>query len=487
MRSPTLKKTKEPVYNAKQFSNMKIRTSKQQKKHYGMEILLILTIGIFQIGNAQTIDEIVPKIETPKVATFQQPNIINSYNGINRPKTPNIYNPNLSTQQRNQLLIQQADQQIQQRRIQSRQLVQEAITEFENQPTEINYNLPPNPNIKGTSYYQKAFKEISEMEENEFSVKKVTFLIENAYHEEKENADAFNQIVKQTGKFLLQKMKEFKYDQNSNVAKNFILFQFFADTLQVKNKDLKHLPITYDFNDYMGKKDWSKMFVTKLLFSNKGQCNSMPRLYLILAEEIGAEAFLSLSPSHSYIRFKDEMNYWYNVELTNQMFTTNSMILRSGYVKSEALQNKVYMSNLTKKELLSLMLVDMANGYIRKFGYDVFVKQIIDKSLKLYPNGINANMLNANYLTYKFEYIAHKLGINPRIKKELQNIRFHPKAINLLNQVNAQYNKVDNLGFDPMPEEAYQNWLNSLKKAKETQESNEIKKTFKLKLNKFKD
>jgi len=57
----------------------------------------------------------------------------------------------------------------------------------------------------------------------------------------------------------------------------------------------------------------------------------------------------------------------------------------------------------------------------------------------------------------------------------------------LLNQVNAQYDKIDNLGYEPMPEEAYQNWLNSLKKAKEKQESNEIKKTFKLKLNKFKD
>ena len=460
------------------------------KKHSGKIIILILIFGIFQKANAQTIGTLDPakKIKIPQPATFSNQNILNNYNGTYQPTTPSIYNPNLSIQQRNALLIQQANQQ-NRRRQQSQQLINEALAEFKNKnnSSEIIYNLPANKNITGTNYYQKAFRKLSEMDENNYSVKDATFIIENAYHQGKENKDAFDKIIKQTGRFLLDKMDEFGYDKNSNVAKNFILFQFFADTLHVKGNNLKHLPITYDFNDYMGKKDWSKMFVTKLLFSNQGQCNSMPRLYMILAEEIGAEAFLSLSPNHSYIRFRDENNYWYNVELTNQMFTTNSMILGSGYIKSEALQNKIYMSNLTKKELLSLLLVDLANGYVQKFGYDEFVKQIAHKALKLNPNSINANMLYSNYLTYKFEYNAHKLGINPRNNQELQKIRFYPKIVDLLHQVNTQYKKIDNLGFEPMPKEAYKNWLNSLKKAKEKQENKEIQQHFKLKLKSFKD
>lgn len=234
----------------------------------------------------------------------------------------------------------------------------------------------------------------------------------------------------------------------------------------------------------MGVKDWSKMFVSKLLATGKGQCNSLPRLYLILAEEIGAEAFLSLSPNHSYIKFRDEDDNWYNVELTNGMFTTESMILQSGFIKSEALQSGIYMQQMSEKQLLSQLLSDFAQGYARKFGYDQFVKKVIDKALELYPNSITANMINSNYLTIQFEYVAKQVGINPRDRNDLQNIRNYPNIVKLLNNVNLQYDKVDNLGFEFMSAEAYQNWLASLKESKQQQDSENMKKQFNIKLQK---
>ncbi len=226
------------------------------------------------------------------------------------------------------------------------------------------------------------------------------------------------------------------------------------------------------------------MFVSKLLATGKGQCNSLPRLYLILAEEIGAEAFLSLWASHSYIKFKDEEENWYNVELTNGMFTTESMILQSGFIKSEALQNGIYMQQMTEKQLLSQLYSDFAQGYARKFGYNPFVKKVIDKALELYPNSISANQMNSNYLTIQFEYVAKQVGINPRNRNDLQNIRNYPNIIKLLNNVNTQYNKVDDLGFEFMSAEAYQNWLASLKETKQKQDSEDMKKQFNIKLKK---
>jgi hypothetical protein len=277
-------------------------------------------------------------------------------------------------------------------------------------------------------------------------------------------------------------MDELGYDKESNLAKNFMLFQFFSDTLEIKSRDLKHLPFKYDFEDYMGIKDWSKMFVSKLLETGKGQCNSLPRLYLILAEEIGAEAFLSLSPNHSYIKFRDGNDNWFNVELTNGMSTTDSSILQSGFIKSEALQNGIYMQTMDSKELLSQLLVDLAQGYARKFGYDPFVKEAVDEALKLYPNNINAHMLRSNYLTMEFEYVLDQIGINPHNKEELQNIRYFPEAVNLLAQVNGQYDKIDNLGFEFMSPEAYQKWLNSLQEHKQQHETKDMKKQFNIQL-----
>ena len=382
--------------------------------------------------------------KTPTVSNFQ---VITPYLGLSKSNLPNINLPNTNfpTSQPNGMAIYEQD---------------------------------------STKNYRKAFDRLTELNAENFSVKKATFIIENAYFEGKQNYEEFENVVKQTGDFLRAKMNELGYDQNRNLAKNFMLFQFFSDTLEIKSNNLKHLPFKYDFEDYLGIEDWSKMFVSKLLATGKGQCNSLPRLYLILAEEIGAEAFLSLSPNHSYIKFRDEDDNWYNVELTNGMFTTESMILQSGFIKSEALQSGIYMQQMSEKQLLSQLLSDFAQGYARKFGYDPFVKKVIDKSLELYPNSITANMINSNYLTIQFEYVAKQVGINPRDSNDLQNIRHYPNLVKLLNNVNSQYTKVDDLGFEFMSAEAYQNWLASLKESKQQQNSEEMKKQFNIKLQK---
>jgi hypothetical protein len=167
------------------------------------------------------------------------------------------------------------------------------------------------------------------------------------------------------------------------------------------------------------------MFVEKLLQSNKGQCHSLPLLYLILAEEINAKAYLSFSPNHSYIKFKDNNGKWINVELTNGMLTTDAFVLQSGYMKAEALQNKIYMQPLTERQLLSEIMVDLAKGYSVKFGYDEFVEQVIDKAIELYPNNVFAQMVKSDYRTLKFHYVAQQLGLN---LDNFQNLKLLSKS-----------------------------------------------------------
>ena len=352
----------------------------------------------------------------------------------------------------------------------------------------INIALPSYSNIESTKHYRNAFDKLLELNPNEFSIKKATFIIENAFFEEEKEDAEFDAIIEQSGDFIREKMKELDFDQNSNLAKNFMLFKFFSDTLLIKSKNLKHLPLKYDFEDYMGIKDWSKMFVSKLLSTGKGQCNSLPRLYLILAEEIGAEAYLSLSPNHSYIKFRDEDGNWYNVELTNGMFTTDSMILQSGFIKSEALQKGIYMEQLTSKQLFSQLLTDFGGGYTRKYGYDAFVKKVIDKALELNPTSISAHMANSSFLTEQFEYAAKQVGVNTRDRTDLQNIRFYPEIVQLLNRTKAQYSKVDDLGFEFMSPEAYQKWLASLLDTEQQESNKDLQAQFNQTLNQtFKD
>lgn len=436
---------------------------------------LILTIVCGLIGSVSYCQVQLPKTPTPSTFQTITPNQYMPENVIPMPNVPTVtdYGQN-NIQKRNQQLIAEVERNEELRRQQQNQMYRD-VAEFNK--GRINYSLPSHAGKQGASHFQKTFDQLNETDFNDYSIKDLTFLVENTFYEDELDKAEFDKIIANIGDFLTTKMNELGYDPNSNSAKNFMIFQFFSERLELKN-GTEHLPFKYDFDDYMGIQDYSKMFVTKLLKTQTGQCHSMPLLYLIVAEEIGAEAYLAYSPSHSYIRFLGDNGKWYNIELTNGMFSTSSYILQSGFVKSEALLNKIYMQNLSDKELMAQFYTDLANSYIAKFGYDDFVGNVTSKALELYPNSISANMLKANLLTMEFEYVCKQVGINPRNRQELQNIRHFPKIVEKLNAVNVQYATIDNLGYTHMPAEAYQDWLQSMKKQENLQENERINEQF---------
>lgn len=395
---------------------------------------------------------------------MQPPNPMTIFYGTDEQKRIN---------QQNQQIIQEV-QHNQQQRLEAQNLLKKEINQ-QNQNKSINYNLPSLAKKKGTEFYRQVFDEMLTLNVENYSIKDVNFKIENAYFENKLQKEEFNKVIKQSADFILSTMKELKYDLNSNTAKNYILFQFFSETLQLKSNNKKHLPFKYDFEDYMGIKDYSKMFVTKLINTHSGQCHSMPLLYLILAEQIGAVAYLSQSPNHSYIKFQDDKGKWYNIELTNGMFTVPSFILNSGFISSEAIQNNIYMQNMTKKELLSQFFTDLASGYIHKFGYDEFVEKATNKALELNPNSITANMNKANFNTEHLKYVVKLLGIDPANQQSREEILNYPQAVEILRNMHKQYDVIDNLGFQQMPAESYEKWLSSLQ-AKNNKQDNEKEK-----------
>lgn len=451
----------------------------------------VLKISAFIILSVISMDfygQNFPNVTVPQPTQFpnyQNLNWTNPQNNV--PKVPNPMDMFLGTGEQERIK-KQNEQLIREVQINEQRQIEAQKQMYADLKMErTNFGLPNLNHISGTEYYRKAFDKLSAMNPDDFSIKEATFIIENAFYEEQKNYEEFNQIVKETGNFLYKKMNELGYDRNSNLAKNLILFQFFSDTLELKKENLKHLPFKYDFDDYWGAEDWTKMFVHKLLETGSGQCNSLPRLYLILAEEIGAEAFLALSPNHSYIKFRDDEDNWYNLELTNGMFTLDSFVLQSGYIKSEALQNGIYMQPLSSKQLLSQLITDFSSGYVHKFGNSPFVKKVVDKALELDPESLNANMVNSNFLTVQFENAVKQIGVNPRDNRDLQNIRFYPPIAEMLNQTNAQYRKIDDLGYEYMPATAYQKWLDHLMDAKQQQDNENIKRQFNIKLNQFKN
>lgn len=369
-------------------------------------------------------------------------------------------------------------------------------SEYEKEAQELNaiYNLPSFSGNEGTKAYYDAFDKLSSLNADSYSLTEANFIVENAYYDNKLNYAQFKAGIDKTANQLFQKMKSEKLDTEDNTAKNITLFKYFSQDTKLKNGNttITHKAFQYDFNDPWGKEDYSKMFVTKLLKTGKGQCHSLPLHYLMLAEAMNTEAYLSLAPSHSYIRFPDDDRQMKNIELTNGMFSMDAYLLESGYIKSEALQNQIYMSNLSKKELLAQTLSDLAGGYVHKFGYDDFIDTVVAKALELNPNSTSALMHKANTSKMRFEHTANGLGINPNDNQQLQQIRNYPIALAQHNQLKGNAEKLNQLGFEFMPQEVYEGWLSSMKKeenrqnseliAQKIEEANRLKQKQKLEL-----
>jgi len=321
-----------------------------------------------------------------------------------------------------------------------------------------------------TLNYNQAFEQIKTLLEKEDSLnfKKAVFITENAYFNGKLNYEKFNQAIQ-------KKINIAKLWQNSNrltgysfkdsieFAKNGAIFKIMTDTVKsVFNKPIS-LPYQYDFEDFFGKEDWSKMFISKLLATGKGNCHSMPMLYKILADEIGTNAYFSFAPNHLYIKQRSKKHGWYNTELTSSAFPIDAWIMASGYISRETIISGIYMDKLTKKQSISLCLIDLAHGYQRKSQKDNsdFTLKCCDLALKYYPNYINALLLKSETLKAHFDKEE-----NPYTKQEL------------FAQMEQTYSNIVQLGYREIPKSVYFEWLSELANNKEKYQNKKLIGTF---------
>ena len=315
----------------------------------------------------------IPVIEKPKPASpFTAPAPNNNSNQPTRQINPFPTVPNSA----NQIEMYERDKrELQQRDAELYKILHENTTSNNS----IQYDLPSQFGSQGTEHYQKAFENLCGMLSGAtpLNLKDAVFALENAYFEGQLNYSDYNRAINSIAEIAHLKTIQDGYDWNSPTTRNIMLFRTMADTLDIKAPQIEtsvtHYPMQYDFDDYRGENNWSKMFVSKLLTTRKGQCHSLPLLYLILCEQTGTEAYLAYSPSHSYVKIKDGSGNWHNLELTNGHIVTDAFIAGSGYITSEAIKNKTYMEPQTKQQVIAQCLSDLAMGYVHKYGFDRFV------------------------------------------------------------------------------------------------------------------
>lgn len=331
--------------------------------------------------------------------------------------------------------------------------------------------------------YITAYNEINMMFANDTSInlKRAVYLVEKAYLKQSIEYNYYLKLIQEKVEQVKILLKKEKLNETNFDAVHYAIQKLYSDTLIYKQKSglIKVVkPMTYDFIDPFGEKDITKPLVLKLLITGKGQCRSLPLLYMILAEEFKIKANIAYSPAHSFIKFQTKNGTWYNFEATNGRLTTDAFVLGSGFVKSEALKSEIFNKENTPKQVVANLFVDLAEYYRSQIGDDDFTQKCIGKINRYNPNYIYGKVLQSNFQTALTD-----LALAEECYPPMNYLSNYPKIKNQMNIRDNFFDELDNLGFTSMPKEAYNEWLKSLKKGQEKQNSDELKQQFKKQLN----
>ncbi|WP_312900743.1 hypothetical protein [Chryseobacterium taichungense] len=337
---------------------------------------------------------------------------------------------------------------------------------------------------KENLFYEEAYQNIDNMlnDKQEYSFKNAVFGVENAYYQGKLDIPHLEREISFLKAFSgsILKSRELNYSESDkdNVSKYAAIFSIMCQSLPVMVKDtvVQYKPFNYDFEDVFGHKDISNLFVSKLLLTKKGNCNSMPYLYKILAEELGVDVNLALAPNHVYIKHRIKTVGWYNTELTSGIFPEDGWLMASGYIHLDAIKNGVFMKALNNKESLALCLFDLAQAYNKSFPENdgSFVLKCTQRAVEVYPYFAKALILKAETHKKMFEKIMKEENLSTDNPENIKLALRNPKGKELFEIMKKEYGYIYEIGYRQMPEEMYLDWLVSLKTERSKYENKKL-------------
>jgi regulator of sirC expression with transglutaminase-like and TPR domain len=151
-------------------------------------------------------------------------------------------------------------------------------------------------------------------------------------------------------------------------------------------------PFQYDLDDPLGRQVKNKLLPTYLA-SRKGNCVSMPLLFIVLGQRLGLDVTAATAPTHILVKFKSAEYGWINLEATSGAKPARDAWIRQQMpMTDQALADGVYMQPLTKKETVAEMAVVIAENYFHQQEYEQSIA-IADVVLHYYPKAVGTMIL----------------------------------------------------------------------------------------------
>lgn len=144
-------------------------------------------------------------------------------------------------------------------------------------------------------------------------------------------------------------------------------------------------PFAYDLKDPLGTRMENRL-LSKYLDTRRGNCVSMPILYLILADRLGFEMSLSTAPAHVLLKYRPKgLGMTLNLEATSGAYVARDAHYRENFpMTDKAVTNGVYLGWLTREENLAVMATVVLEGARREKQFEKAIR-VADLLLKHYP------------------------------------------------------------------------------------------------------
>lgn len=144
-------------------------------------------------------------------------------------------------------------------------------------------------------------------------------------------------------------------------------------------------PFQYDISDPFGQNPESRL-LSHYLATRKGNCVSMPMLFVVLGERLGLDVTLSTAPLHVFVKYRDDATgKTYNLETTSGAGGARDAYYRDKMPMSDAaIENGVYLKTLTRRETIAVMATTVLDHLLDTGRYDEAI-EVADAILEAYP------------------------------------------------------------------------------------------------------
>lgn len=204
-----------------------------------------------------------------------------------------------------------------------------------------------------------------------------------------------------------------------------------------------HRPFAYDHADPLGQRIGNKLLSTYLA-TRRGNCVSMPVLFLILADRLGLDVALSTAPLHVFVRYRSESGQVLNLETTSGAHPARDEWYRRHMpMTDQAIAGGLYMRSLSKREGVALLATTLLEHLMeqRRLDEALAVSRIIlrhaprDGYTMVKQGSVYAKMVEAEF-TGKYRVPA----LIPALSR--------PRYLTLMHLNRAAFQAAEALGWD---------------------------------------